>query len=231
MRASWLRNCPTGWSGNGCSKRTDRSPPKRRSHGGTTGFAIGWNGVQQGAAGTRNFALARARGEMFRNLDDDDRLSRGALRAAAAVLAEHDHVAYVVGPALDLVGQELVAFPEVLPPGLIEPMVLVDLWRARDHLGAVHPTTLCARRDVVLALGGYPAIAGSEDTALLMALSATVYGWQLDVPVLEYRRHDGQTLATSWAADPHTRSQRYAAINARVDAIRRERLAFHLETR
>lgn len=177
-----------------------------------------WNGVQQGAAGTRNFALSRVSTEWYRNLDDDDELAPDSLLHSIGVIQREPNVDFVVGATLDLIDGELRSFVEVLDEGPIEPGVLFRWWVERDFLGAVHPTGLFARTSRVKAVGGYPAVAGSEDTGLLMVLSSLCRGWFIKSPVLHYRRYPGQTIRTGWADSLHTQEQRYSFISQCVAA-------------
>lgn len=180
------------------------------------------NGVQQGAAGTRNLALGRANGSWFRNLDDDDLLPPGVLDELVRTvgICETRDLAFFTGRLLDLLDGELVEFPEVMPRGAVEPGVLFEAWRERGWLGVVHPTSLCARVDAALAVGGYAAVLGSEDTALLMALNAVFRGYHTDSVVLHYRKHPDQLTATSWATSPEYARKRYGWIEARTRALR-----------
>lgn len=148
------------------------------------------NQVRQGAAGTRNYALRRANAPYVRNLDDDDLVLPGALRKAISVLDARPSVAFVTGPARDLFeGGRMMPVSGDLGPGLITPGTLSAHWRACGYLGIVHPSCIFARTEILFAFGGWAALAGSEDTALLLAISDICEGWQLPHPVLGYRRH------------------------------------------
>jgi hypothetical protein len=48
------------------------------------------------------------------------------------------------------------------------------------------------RRNLLIAVGGWAALRGVEDTATLIAGSALAPGVLLDVPTLRYRRHEAQ---------------------------------------
>lgn len=185
---------------------------------------VRYNGVQQGAAGTRNMALNRVRGRYVRNIDDDDVLPPNALAPAIEIAESDARIGYVTGPVIDLMDDgSLVDFPDDLPPGEIAIGTLVDAWRDRDYFGVVHPTCLFVRTGLVLALGGWTALAGSEDTALLMCLNTVALGWQLPTPVLYYRKHSGQTIATDWHRSANSKDQRFGFIERRVEALARQR--------
>lgn len=65
----------------------------------------------------------------------------------------------------------------------------------------VHPATLCIRRELALALGGWMALPGGEDTGLLLAASVVTDGFFINEPGLLYRKHPDQiTAQADWAA-------------------------------
>ena len=179
------------------------------------------NAVHQGPAATRNLALSRARGRYVRNVDADDVITGGALQAAIEIAESRPEIGYVTGPVVDLFADgHTESFADDLPSGLIEPGRLYDAWTRRGYRGIVHPTCICIRTELLLAMGGWTALAGSEDTALLMAVSTVSQGWQLDLPVLKYRRHANQTTAEEWFRNEQLRDQRHGFIERRVAALR-----------
>ncbi len=58
------------------------------------------------------------------------------------------------------------------PEGRLSRGSVLQHWRTHDYRPQVHPVTLCMRRELALALGGWIALPASSDTALLMAASA-----------------------------------------------------------
>lgn len=177
-------------------------------------------GADQGPSATRNLALGRARAALVRNLDSDDVLPAGCLEAGVELMNVDDSIGYAVGPALDrLPDGSDVTMAGDLPAGRIEPGVLFDCWTERGEVNAVHPAALMARRDLLLALGGWAALPAGGDTALLLAMSQLVAGWQLEQPVLIYRKHDAQFSRTAAATDAGSRAQRHALVRARAESM------------
>jgi hypothetical protein len=78
--------------------------------------------------------------------------------------------------------------------GVLPRNSLVRAWRSEpgDYRVPVHPAGVMWRRSLLLAVGGWLALYGMEDTGLLMAASAAAPGILLDTPTLRYRRHSAQ---------------------------------------
>lgn len=177
-------------------------------------------GVRAGIAGTRNLALARARGDLLRVLDHDDLITEGALARQIGVLEAHPDVAWVGG-----------TMRVRRPDGGLEPD------RARQAAGRVAAGWVMAhfrsrelfplwcgnlvmRTRPVRALGGWGALPRSEDLLLVGALSELFDGWWLTDPVGEYRLWPAQTVAThDWQ---RLKEVAWSAVHARVDALRSE---------
>jgi len=178
---------------------------------------------RQGRAGmARTMALARARGDLVKVLDADDMLTPGALRRDIEVLAGDSGAAWTTSRALDLLPDgSTVGFDGDPPPGPIARNAVLERWRAHDYRAQVHPATLCARRDLVSALGGWMALPSSEDTGLLMALNAVSTGWFIGECGLLYRKWPGQTTAQSEHHDDVERRARMKVIEERAEALGR----------
>ncbi|WAL72310.1 glycosyltransferase family 2 protein [Kitasatospora sp. YST-16] len=176
---------------------------------------------RHGRAGmARTISLARATGEFVKVLDADDMLTPGALARDLAVLTSRPDVAWTTSRVLDLLPDgRTVGFDQDPPEGPIERGEVLQHWKAHNYRAQVHPATLCARRDLVLALGGWMALPASEDTGLLMALDAVSRGWFVADTGLLYRKWPGQStsqaahvLETEWES-------RMAVIEARAEAL------------
>jgi hypothetical protein len=78
--------------------------------------------------------------------------------------------------------------------GVLPRNSLVRAWRTEpgDYRVPVYPAGVMWRRSLLLAVGGWLALYGMEDTGLLMAASAAAPGILLDTPTLRYRRHSAQ---------------------------------------
>ncbi|MFJ2020912.1 glycosyltransferase family 2 protein [Streptomyces nodosus] len=171
------------------------------------------------AAMARTMGLSRARGEYVKVLDADDMLTPGTLARDIAALADGE-IGWTTSRVLDLLPDgSTVGFDQDPPAGPIEMGAVLDHWKTHDYRAQVHPATLCMRRDLVLALGGWMALPASEDTGLLLALNAVSRGWFHAETGLLYRKWPGQV--TSQAAHTHEgeREARMAVVEARARAL------------
>lgn len=167
-------------------------------------------GRRGGVAITRNLALARCRGELVKNLDQDDVLCAGVLARDVVLLAgrSDDDVGWVTSRVLDLLPDGVTVGVETDPPeGRLEPGVVVEHWRSHGYRLPVHPASMCIRRRLAVALGGWMAVPGSDDTGLLIAASVVSAGYFHGEVGLLYRRWPGQgsaqaahTEATEWTS-------------------------------
>jgi glycosyltransferase involved in cell wall biosynthesis len=157
---------------------------------------IAAHGTQEGPGVARNIALGSCTAPLVQNLDADDELEPGALAALSGALAAHPTVGYAVGHALDLHPDgTLHSAPLAVPAGPLARGALAVAWASAlpdRTLPPVHPAGVMWRRNLLLALGGWAALRGVEDTATLIAGSALATGMLLDVPTLRYRRHNAQ---------------------------------------
>jgi glycosyltransferase involved in cell wall biosynthesis len=178
-------------------------------------------GRRAGQAMTRNIALPRARGSLIKNLDHDDVLTEGVLLRDIGVLASGDSISWTTSRVLDLLDDgSTVGFEGDPDAGPIEPGFVLEQWRTHDYRLPVHPTTLCIRRELLVALGGWMAVPGSEDTGMLVAASVISRGYfHHDVGLL-YRKWSGQASGTADHADSTERIARMALIEARAEQIR-----------
>jgi len=171
------------------------------------------HGPAGGPSVARNLGLARAAGSLVRNLDVDDVLLPGALARDIDTLDADPALGWVTSVAVDLGAHER---PDAGSPGPAHPHPPAGRIRRgeirqwvteRSWALPVHPTTLCARRDLLLALGGWTALPSGGDTALLLALDAVSDGFFLDQPSVRYRKHPQQVTAQPL----HSRSDLLAA--------------------
>ncbi|WP_045876223.1 glycosyltransferase [Pseudofrankia sp. DC12] len=157
---------------------------------------IAAHGTIEGPAVARNIALGECTAPLVQNLDADDELEPGALAALSGALAAHPTAGYAVGHARDLHPDgSLHTASLAVPAGPLARGALAVAWAAAlpdRALPPVHPAGVMWRRTLLLAVGGWAALRGVEDTAALIAGSALATGILLDVPTLRYRRHDAQ---------------------------------------
>ncbi|MFJ7075678.1 glycosyltransferase family 2 protein [Streptomyces sp. NPDC098781] len=168
----------------------------------------------------RTFALAHAEGEYVKVLDADDQLTPGALARDLAALEADRSLGWATSRALDLLPDGTTAgFPGDPGEGPIEPGTVLEFWQAADFRAQVHPATLCVRRELLLALGGWMALPASEDTGLLLALDAVSRGWFTAEAGLLYRKWQGQATGHPAHTDPAERQTRMAVVAARARAL------------
>jgi glycosyltransferase involved in cell wall biosynthesis len=176
---------------------------------------------RRGGPGTaRTLALARADAEYVKVLDADDQLAVGALARDLAAL-EGDHtLGWATSRALDVMPDgTTVGFEDEPDQGPVERGAVLEFWAAHAFRSPIHPATLFARRDLVLALGGWMALPASEDTGLLLALAATSRGWFSGEVGLLYRKWPGQATSQAAHTDPAERAGRMAIVEARARAL------------
>jgi Glycosyl transferase family 2 len=177
-------------------------------------------GRHSGVAITRNLALARSQGTYIKNLDHDDILTPGVLARDIEILDDNPDVQWTTSKVLDLHPDGSTARFEGDPPaGRLTPGLVVELWRARHYRLPVHPTTLCIRRTLVTALGGWMAVPGSEDTGLLIAASVVSTGYFRSEVGLLYRKWPGQESAQSRHTEPVEWNARMSLIDERATSL------------
>ncbi|WP_369205190.1 glycosyltransferase family 2 protein [Streptomyces sp. PU-14G] len=184
----------------------------------------------QGRAGgpgvARTLALSRVSQDvdLVRVLDADDMLTPGALSRDVAVLSSRPHLGWTTAKVLDLLPDgSTVGFDQDPPEGAVERGAVLEHWQAHDYRAQVHPATLCVRRHLLAALGGWTALPASEDTGLLLALDAVAEGWFHGEPGLLYRKWPGQATSQPQHAQTVERDARMAVVEARAKALRHMR--------
>jgi len=155
-------------------------------------------GRHTGVAITRNLGLSRARGDLVKNLDQDDVLCPGVLARDVQVLNADETLGWATSRVLDLMPDgTTVGFDNDPPQSRLEPGYVVEHWRSHNYRLPVHPTTICIRRRLAVALGGWMAVPGSDDTGLLVAASIISAGYFHHTTGLLYRKWPGQETATA----------------------------------
>ncbi|MET7679101.1 glycosyltransferase [Streptomyces sp. NPDC005423] len=168
----------------------------------------------------RTMALAHADGDHVKILDADDQLAPGALARDLAVLEADPAIGWTVSRVLDLLPDGSTAgFPGDPLEGPVERGTVLDSWKANGFRAPVHPATLCVRRELLLALGGWMALPASEDTGLLLALNAVSRGWFSAEVGLFYRKWEGQMTGRPPHLDPVERAARMAVAESRARAL------------
>ncbi|WP_433419207.1 hypothetical protein ACQP1V_04885 [Microtetraspora malaysiensis] len=148
-------------------------------------------------------------------------------RRDIGVLAENEHIGWTTSRVLDLLPDgSTVGFDLDPPEGPIKRGAVLDHWLAHDYRAQVHPATLCIRRDLLLALGGWMALPASEDTGLLIAANTVTDGYFSADPGLLYRKWSGQMTSHASHVEPTERTARMRVIKDRAHALD---LLFHGE--
>jgi glycosyltransferase involved in cell wall biosynthesis len=176
---------------------------------------------RHGGAGTaRTLALARSRGQLIKVLDADDQLTPGALARDIDVFTDHSDIGWTTSQALDLHADgSTTHFLTNVGAGRLRRTDIFDRWVDHDFGLPVHPATLCIRRQVIMALGGWMALPASEDTGLLIAASIASDGYFIDEPGLLYRKWAGQSTSQPAHVDPSERTARMWIILERALAL------------
>jgi glycosyltransferase involved in cell wall biosynthesis len=168
----------------------------------------------------RTVALARAEGTYVKVLDADDQLTPGALARDLAVLEADPAIGWTTCRVLDLLPDGSTAgFPGDPDDGPIARGAVLDHWKRNGFRAPVHPASLCVRRELLIALGGWMALPASEDTGLLLALDAVSRGWFSAEAGLLYRKWEGQVTGQSAHADPAELTARTTVAEARARAL------------
>lgn len=168
----------------------------------------------QGVA--RTYALGRASGDLVKVLDADDQLTRGALARDIGIMMAYPSVGWTTSRVLDLLPDGATAGFDIgdPDPGQLSGAFVVGFWRQHNYRAPVHPATLCIRKELVVALGGWMALPAGEDTGLLLSASTISAGYFIGEPGLLYRKWPGQVTAQP----EHTDAEQVAARNAIIDA-------------
>ena len=177
-------------------------------------------GRHGGPGVARTLALSRAHGEYIKVLDADDILTPGSLTRDLTVLNEKPDIGWTTSRVLDLLPDgSTIGFDQDPPEGRLDRGVVFKHWRTHDYRAQVHPATLCVRRELLLALGGWMALPASEDTGLLLSLNTVSHGWFNREVGLLYRKWPGQSTAQPAHSHEGERAARMAVIEARIEAL------------
>lgn len=177
-------------------------------------------GRRAGAARARTLCLSRAAGELVKVLDADDQLTPGALAREISVLSAQADIGWTTTRVLDLLPDgSTVGFDSDPAEGRIERGEVLKHWRSHGYRAQVHPATLCIRRNLVFAMGGWMALPASEDTGLLLALNAVTPGYFIAETGLLYRKWPGQTTSQAAHTDQTEWPARMAIIEERAEAL------------
>ncbi|MBF6468499.1 glycosyltransferase [Nocardia beijingensis] len=174
-----------------------------------------------GGPGTaRNLALERSVGTLIRNLDSDDVLTGTTLADSITVLEERPEIGFTTCKALDLMPDgSLVSYDNDPVASYLTRGSIYEMWRMRKFSLPVHPATICIRRDLLFAVGGWMALPYSEDTGMLFTANMFSAGWFIPCVGLHYRKRPGQLSALRKLHTPEARTARAHVIQERILAL------------
>jgi glycosyltransferase involved in cell wall biosynthesis len=174
-----------------------------------------------GVSIARNLALAQASGELVKNLDQDDILTPGVLGRDIMNILSRPAVRWTTSRVLDLMPDgSKIGFDCDPEPGELPPQFVFNHWKSHNYRLPVHPTTICIDRSLAVALGGWMASPGSDDTGLLIAASLVSTGYfEAEVGLL-YRKWPGQETARPGHTEPVEWHLRMKLIEERGEAIK-----------
>lgn len=155
------------------------------------------NGARQGVAITRNRALMRCRAPYVQNLDDDDMLLPGALAILRDGLVEHPRCAFAFGDGYNFDEHGTPCVHWRAPAGVLAPGELFDRWMQEGwkqlSFPPLAPQGVMWRRVILLAEGGWRAMSGSEDTALVMSAAGKHPSLGVGSPTIGVREHPNRS--------------------------------------
>jgi len=148
-----------------------------------------------GTAAARNLALAFANGDLVRQLDADDLLFPDAIEKDILTL-QNDHFTYCASGTVNLYEDgEMVEWAGTPDSGPIPQHQLYDWWAHDTHIVEIHTGAVCARTNIVRAVGGWMGIWPNEDTGLLLMLSEMGLGTYRKDPSMVYRFWEGASTS------------------------------------
>ncbi|ROO50808.1 glycosyl transferase family 2 [Micromonospora sp. Llam0] len=178
-------------------------------------------GRKSGPGVARTIALSRSSGELVKALDADDMLTPGALAREIAILSAYPEVGWTTTSTVDLLPDgSLMKWHSDPTEGIFARSAIYDYWSQNEYNLPVVPGTLCIRRELIMALGGWMALPASEDTGLLIAASILQEGYFIAEPGLVYRKWSGQSTAQSSHHDETERRARITVITRRAEAMK-----------
>ncbi|UGT58862.1 glycosyltransferase family 2 protein [Nocardia asteroides] len=149
-------------------------------------------GPHGGPAMARSLALTRSSGAIVVNLDADDQLTHGALGRIVDALIDPD-TGWTTSAVIDLLPDGSRRRFDADPPGgRLHQGAVTKHWTTHDWALLVHPSTLAARREIVIAIGGWLGVPVSEDMGLLVGLDQLAHGTFIAEPGVLRRIHDQQ---------------------------------------
>ena len=148
--------------------------------------------AQRGQSTARNWALAYAQGDLVHPLDADDEIVVNGLIKACETLCADDDLGWVAGDRVIQRGERL-WFPLTEDHHFAAGAQHVFL---QEWVAPFHYNSIVARRRLVLAAGGWPAVPTGEDFAMVVALNRLSAGKFIADVVGVYRVWERQVTKT-----------------------------------
>ena len=206
---------PQGWSWQWCIQEDGATGIANRHLPASDDRISSGTGLSARTGVARTMALSRANGTFIRTLDADDMLLPGAL---ARDIERLQRSPWCTSACLDLLADgSTVAGPYDPVDGPLQQRKFLHEHAANQM--SVQAVTLAAHTDLVRALGGWPALTGAETDGLLLAVEAVAAGEFIASPSLIYRKHAGQTTASSGYWAPDEIDTRFTAVQQRARAL------------
>lgn len=216
---------PAGWELEWIVQEDGEHPHLHEVVGDDPRTRYGANHIRAGVAGTRNLALARARGDWIRVLDQDSLIFPEGLEHQLERIGALPEISWVGGlmHILREDGQTEADHSSDIPEGQVEPGWVMDEFARRPSF-PLWCGNLVMRSTMVRALGGWGALPRSDDLLLVGALSELVPGYWLPREVGVYRCWAGQDAGTpAWHRQ---RELAWSAVYGRVRAMAAVGLSF-----
>ncbi|MDZ5447824.1 hypothetical protein U2F26_34855 [Micromonospora sp. 4G57] len=152
----------------------------------------------------------------------DDRLTPGALAREIEAFTPSPDLGWTTASVLDLLPDgSTIGWEHADPPeGEFNRAHVLSYFQQNNYRLPVHPATLCIRKELALALAGWMALPGGEDTGLLLAVSVIADGYFIGKPGLLYRKHPHQITGQADWTEPGEWAPRMRLIEARALALR-----------
>jgi len=153
-------------------------------------------GAHAGVAAARTRGLAHATGDLVFAMDGDDVVSPGMTDMIIDAFKANPDAVAVAGVNSGIIGKPTpVQSIHVIKEGMERRFEVDELPRSWISPFPFHPGLVVYRKDVLLRLNGWPALAGGDDRALVFAANAFGPVITTKIPVLSHRMWKNQIMS------------------------------------